>query len=258
MKVSEFDSEKKYPRICAHRGFNTVAPENSMPAFGAAFALGADELEFDIWSTLDGVLVSCHDASLTRVSDGEGKVYEKTYEELLKLDFGIKHGEKFKGLKIPTFEEILQKFACQIIMNIHVKIWDAQFDNLMIEEIVSLIRKYGAEKHVYFMTHNDNAIKQLQSYAPDIKVCVGFDGNKEDPMSIVDRAISLNAYKFQLFKPYFNKETVKKAHEHGILCNVFYADDPNEAREYLEMGIETILTNDYLTIYNAVKDDYLK
>ena len=40
------EGDMKYPRVCAHRGFNTVAPENSMPAFGAAVALGAEEIEF--------------------------------------------------------------------------------------------------------------------------------------------------------------------------------------------------------------------
>lgn len=32
--VVPFDDVMKYPRLCAHRGFNTIAPENSMPAFG--------------------------------------------------------------------------------------------------------------------------------------------------------------------------------------------------------------------------------
>lgn len=252
-----FDDVMKYPRLCAHRGFNTIAPENSMPAFGAAVALGSEEIEFDIWSTKDGVLVSCHDSTLDRVSNGTGKIYEHTYEELLKLDFGIKCGEKFKGLKIPTFEEILKKFAGHVIMNIHVKIWDSEFENDFMEEIVALIRKYDCEKHVYFMTTSDKIIKKVMKYAPDIKCCVGWDGNK-DPMSIVDRAIKLGAYKVQLFKPYFNQESIDKAHAHGILCNVFYADDPEEAHKYFEMGIDTILTNDYLTIYNAVKDDFMK
>ena len=43
------------------------------------------------------------------------------------------------------------------------------------------------------------------------------------------------------------------AHKNGIRCNVFYADDPEEAKEYIEMGIDTILTNDYLAIKNALK-----
>ena len=254
--VVQFEDVMKYPRLCAHRGFNTVAPENSMAAFGAAVALGAEEIEFDIWSTSDGVLVSCHDSTLERVSDGCGKIYEYTYAELCELDFGIKHGEKFKGMRIPTFEEILQKFAGRVIMNIHVKIWDCNFENDMMEQIVALIRQYDCEKHIYFMTSNDRMIKKVMEYAPDLRVCVGWNGNK-DPMSIVDRAIELGAYKVQLFKPYFNQESVDKAHAHGILCNVFWADDPDEAQKYFEMGIDTVLTNDYLKIYNAVKDKYL-
>ena len=63
-----------YPRICAHRGFSVVAPENSMPAFGAAIALGAEEIEFDLWPTVDGEIVSIHDRSLDRVSNGTGLV----------------------------------------------------------------------------------------------------------------------------------------------------------------------------------------
>ena len=252
--VVPFDSVMGYPRLCAHRGFSTVAPENSLPALGAAVALGAEEIEFDIWSTSDGVLVSSHDSTLERVSTGTGRIYEHTYAELLELDFGVKHGERFAGLKIPTFEEILKKFAGRVIMNIHVKIWDIDAEEPMIEEIVALVRKYDCARHVYFMTTNDKIIRRVMEYAPDIPVCVGWDGNKDDPLSMAKRAIELGAYKIQLFKPYFNAETVKLAHEHGILCNVFWADDPKEAREYLEMGIDTILTNDYLTVYNAVSD----
>ena len=50
---------------------------------------------------------------------------------------------------------------------------------------------------------------------------------------------------------------IDKAHEHGIRCNVFWADTPDEARRYFEMGIDTVLTNDYLTVYNAVSEDFL-
>ena len=250
--VVPFDEVMTYPRLCAHRGFSTVAPENTMPAFGAAVALGAEEIEFDLWSTTDGVLVSCHDDTLDRVSNGTGKIYEHTYDELKALDFGIKDAEKFKGLKITAFEEILQKFAGRVIMNIHVKIWDYNLPCDMLPEIVALIRKYDCERHVYFMTSSDKAIKKAMEYAPDIKCCVGWDGNKE-PLSMVTRAIELGAYKIQLFKPYFNEETVRMAHDNGILCNVFWSDDPEEAIRYLDMGIDTVLTNDYLNIKNATE-----
>jgi hypothetical protein len=35
---------------------------------------------------------------------------------------------------------------------------------------------------------------------------------------------------------------------------VFYTDEPKQAIEYIEMGIDTILTNDYLSVSNAVKE----
>ena len=50
---------------------------------------------------------------------------------------------------------------------------------------------------------------------------------------------------------------IDKAHANGIICNVFYADDPGEALEYLEMGVDTILTNDYKRISDVVAE-YVK
>ena len=70
----------------------------------------------------------------------------------------------------------------------------------------------------------------------------------------MDRAIALGAQKVQLFKPWFNREMIEKAHAHGIICNVFWSDDPAEAREFLNMGIDTILTNDYLLVSQILKD----
>lgn len=241
-----------YPRLCAHRGFNTVAPENSMPAFGAAVALGASEIEFDLWETKDGEIVSMHDASLDRVSDGTGCVWDLTLDQIRKADFGIKTGEKYKGLRIVLFEDILKKYACQTIMNVHIKSRDnvTPLPEETLKKIISLIRTYDAEKHVYFMTGNREVQKQLKALAPDISRCMGAG---DRPYEIVNEAIELKCSKVQLFKPYFNQEMIDLAHAHGIKCNVFYADDPEEARRYLEMGVDCILTNDYLSIQNATQ-----
>ena len=112
------DTLMPYPRICAHRGFNSVAPENSMPAFGAAVAMGAEEIEFDLWETADGEIVSIHDPVLDRVSNGSGKIWEYTLDELREFDFGIKYGEAFSGMRIATFEDILKKFKVYSCKNV--------------------------------------------------------------------------------------------------------------------------------------------
>lgn len=235
-------------RLCAHRGFSKVLPENSLAAFGAAVGMGASEIEFDIWWTADGELVSIHDKTLDRVSDGTGRVYEKSYSELLKLDFGSKKGEHFKGLKIIRFEDILQHFSCHTIMNIHLKSIDGKpWDEKLLKKLLELIDAYDCRKYVYFMSNNGALQEQLAALAPDIPRCMG---NKvgED---IVERAVKHRCQMVQLFKPYFDQSTIDRAHAAGMRCNVFYADDPEEALKYLEMGVDTILTNDYQIISDA-------
>lgn len=259
------DSLMPYPRVCAHRGFNTVAPENSMPAFGAAVALGAEEIEFDLWYTKDGEIVSIHDSNLDRVSDGSGYVYDYTYEELTKFDFGSKFGEKFSGLKILKFEEILKKFSCHVIMNVHIKTLsdDCDYSEELLQKMIDLIDKYDCRKYVYFMISNDKLIEMSKRLAPDIAVCVGEKSKTildNLPTDIVDRAIRLGCEKVQFFhsgyfgRDQFTKADFDKAHANGIICNVFYADTPENAVRYLKMGADTILTNDYNLISQAVEE----
>lgn len=248
------DEKMPYPRVCAHRGFNTIAPENSMPAFGAAIALGAPEIEFDLWYTADGEIVSIHDSRLERVSDGEGKVFEHTYAELLQYDFGFKTAPEFAGLRILKFEEILKKFACHVVMNIHVKNRNREpYDPAHLKKIIALIDEYDCRKYVYFMSGCDELLAMMRELAPDITRCCGGGRTPEQRWSIVERAIRYDCKKVQFFEEYFNQDMIDKAHAHQISCNYFYADDPEQARRLVAMGIDTLLTNDYQRISEAIK-----
>ncbi len=248
-----FDSVKPYPRVCAHRGFNTVSPENTMPAYGAAVAMDADEIEFDLWPTKDGEIVSCHDPNLDRVSNGTGNVFDYTYDELLRYDFGIKYTERFEGLKIVKFEEILQKFGGRTILNIHIKpFFDRPYPRDIMEKIIALIRQYDCEKYVYLMIEIDADIKQFKEYAPDIAVCIGHDFKRN--WAIVDRAIELGVERLQFYKPYYNQEMLDKAHAHGIICNICWSNTREETEEFIKMGMDVILTDEFKRVQNWVKE----
>ena len=189
------DLKTPYPRVCAHQGFNTIAPSNSMPAFGAAVAMGAEEIEFDLWPTADGEIISCHDMTLERISTGTGTITDRTLKELEEFDFGVKFSDKFKEMRALRFEEILKKFSCQTIMNIHVKPLSRTeaYPEEIMKKIVGLIRAYDCEKYVYFMLETDAQIKQFKEYAPDIAVCASH--MRERPWEVVDRAIELGCEK---------------------------------------------------------------
>lgn len=61
-------------RFCTHRGVSALMPENTLPAFAAAIALGADKIEPDVCLTRDQQLIVSHDGTLERISNGQGSL----------------------------------------------------------------------------------------------------------------------------------------------------------------------------------------
>ncbi len=246
--------DRPRPMLCAHRGWSAALPENSLPSLASAVALGAEEIEFDLWWTKDGEIVSIHDPTLDRVSNGKGWVYDHTMEELADVDFGAKAGERLRGLHIVRFEDILRKLACHTLMNIHVKDAGGAWNEATAKKLVRLIEDYDAQDHVYFMTACGPLQDQLARLAPGIPRCMGYGGGRGARPDIVDRAIEHKCQMVQLFKPYFDQSTFDRAREAGLKINIFWSDDPEEARRFLDMGGDTVLTNDYLAMANALRE----
>src|ERR687886_814872 len=90
--VREVEVSKSRLRILGHRGARLAAPENTLPAFRAALAEGADGVELDVRQTADHVLVCLHDAGLGRTTDGRGPVRERTLAEVKALDAAASFG----------------------------------------------------------------------------------------------------------------------------------------------------------------------
>ena len=110
--------------LVAHRGASAYAPEHTLAAYALAIEQGADFVEQDLAVTKDGVLICLHDASLerttnvevmfpTRVSTQtiEGKTRKAwlandfTLAEIKTLDAGSWFDPRFKGERVPTFDE---------------------------------------------------------------------------------------------------------------------------------------------------------
>ena len=92
-----------YPRLVAHRGGGTLAPENTLAALRHGASLGFRGVEFDVMLTGDGTPVLIHDETLERTTTGKGKVSAKSYADIEKLDAGAWFGERFRGERVPTF-----------------------------------------------------------------------------------------------------------------------------------------------------------
>ena len=100
------------------------------------------------------------------------------------------------------------------------------------------------------MTGDDRVLEAALRVAPHITRCAGA-GN--DKWAIVERALKYDCKKVQFFTTFINQQMIDKAKANGIICNYFYCDDEEKVQSYLDMGIDTILTNDYNRISQKVK-----
>ena len=87
-----------YPRILAHRGGGTLAPENTLGAIRLGATMGFQGVEFDVMLAGDGTPVLMHDETLDRTTSGRGHVAQVSHAQMEGLDAG-------EGERIPSFEE---------------------------------------------------------------------------------------------------------------------------------------------------------
>lgn len=77
------------PRVLAHRGLVPTdvdgIAENTLAAFSAAHAVGAEYVESDCHLTADGVVVLFHDDNLSRVTGDPRKVAQVRHAELARI-----------------------------------------------------------------------------------------------------------------------------------------------------------------------------
>lgn len=137
---------KNVGEIVAHRGASIAFPENTLEAYRGSIDAGAHIFEIDLRTTKDGELVSLHDNTLDRTTNGKGPVGDKTLQELRALDAGSWHNKKFAGSKIPTFREILEAAGTSSGVLIDLKSEDPAYR----EQIVSEIKRHGDPRSILF------------------------------------------------------------------------------------------------------------
>jgi len=236
----------KYPRICAHRGLSHACPENTIPAFLGAIAVGADEIEFDLRVTKDGHIVLCHDASIDRTTTGNGNVSDLTFKQIREADAGIYLNKEWEGIKIPTIEEVFHHCAGLIVMNIHI--YDPGTEGFVVKEISRLSNRYNSDKFIY-LAGDKKVLESSLKYAPHLeRACLESQQTEE---------ILYYTEKYQCQRLQFARNVTDKMIEHakklGVVCNLFYTDDEKEAIDFTNRGIDTILTNKAIKIIKALK-----
>lgn len=181
--------------VIAHRGYSSVAPENTIPAFIAAAENGFNTVECDISWTKDSVPVILHDSSINRTARTEKgkklfwprKCSNLTYDQLLKYDFGVWKGEEFKGTKIPSFNELLD-CSKEYGLNLYIELKKTSgFDEEKAKLLVDAVKEAGLEDKVTWISFEEDYLQTISDLMPDCRLgYLSDDKLTEDTIAILE------------------------------------------------------------------------
>lgn len=222
------------PLVLGHRGARQVALENTVEAFVAAAALGADGVELDVHRTADGGLVVHHDAD----ARGLGILAQRTAADIRAV-----------RPEIPTLEEALE--ACLgMLVNIEVKNLpgDADYDATegVAAAVVELLRRREGRDEVIVSSFNLESVDRVR--ALDRSIATGFlTLVGMDPIDGVEVA---HAHGHRAVHPDVRSlrgqaagATVAGAHAHGMAVNVWTVNDEDEMRRLAAAGVDALVTD---------------
>lgn len=245
--------------IIAHRGANEYAPEHTLVAYRMAAEMGADYIEIDLRMTKDGRLIAFHDYTVDRTTNGSGFVRDHTLKQLKELDAGSwfneqfpeKANDKFKGLTIPTLEEIFDEFGNEVNYYIETKKPDPNLS--MEKKLLSLLEEYDLlkDKHlsngkIIIQSFNKDSLKAIHDMNPDIPL-IQMRKFKQDA-SISKKEIEGTkkyAVGLGLNVGSLNDDYIKKVKDAGLLLHTYTVNEPKDIQALRSKGVTGVFT-DYL------------
>ena len=169
----------KDPILLAHRGLVQHAPENTLPSFAAAIALGLS-IELDVYQTRDGHLVVIHDKTVDRTTNGTGEVNEMTLAEIRKLDAGSWFDPRFTGEKVPTLEEVFklirERQRTPVTIALNMKIISPGIE----ENIVRLVEKYELFDQLFAFGQSSDSSRRFKQANSKLRTTVYLNDSQAD------------------------------------------------------------------------------
>ena len=252
------------PLVIGHRGYSAFAPENTLPSFKLAMAAGADLVELDYHHSKDGIPVVIHDAELDRTTDAvkkwgqtKIKVGTKTVAEIQSLDAGGWFDAKFAGTKIPTLVEALDFIQKGGVTLIERKAGDAATG-------VKLLREKGLINQVVVQSFDWDYVRDFHQQAPEQALgALGPAGSHPDGKKLSTEEKALSAAWLDAVEKTgarlvvwsvksVAKESIQLAHRRGFKVWVYTIDDPAQAVQLLDSGVDAIISNNPSLIWKAL------
>jgi glycerophosphoryl diester phosphodiesterase len=251
--------------LIAHRGASAYAPEHTVAAYRLAIAQDADYVEQDLAVTRDGVLICLHDDSLERTTDVEelfpGRAtvdpvtgrrqwlaVDFTLAEIKQLDAGGWFDAKFRGERVPTWEEAVALVGTQAGLYPELKtpaLYQSRgidMTRLFVESLQRLGLTSRAAGSIIVQSFDDGPLRELAKQMPTLPrtfLIEGRDGprwlTKDGLTQVATFATGIGPSKVLLDG---RPEIVRMAHEAGLTVTPYTFTTRGPATRFGEVGAE--------------------
>ena len=231
-----------YPRILAHRGGGSLAPENTLAAVRLGQSLGYRAHEFDVKLSKDNVAMLLHDATLERTTTGKGRAADFLWEALRALDAGGWHSAAFRGEPLASFEDTAKLLRSKGTMaNVEIKPTPG-LERETGTRVAQLARELwkGADVPPLLSSFSFEALMAARAAAPELPRGWLVDEPGEADWGLL---ADLEAASLHTSHENFAPERIAGVQAKGYRVMIYTINDAGLGQRYLDAGVDGIFTD---------------
>jgi glycerophosphoryl diester phosphodiesterase len=226
------------PRVVAHRGYSSAAPENTLAAMAAG--TGADLVEIDVDLSGDGVPFVLHDATLDRTTDGTGALRDRDAAYVDALDAGSWFSPAFAGQRVPRLTAALALAAAHG-SRLLLEVKRPQSRTAM-ARVVREIREAGMLGRTVLQSFDEDTLRHARAVAPELRLAALRRTLDADPVAVA-RDLDVVAYNPDWDALREAPQAVDALHAAGVAVIPWTVDDPAQWAAMRGAGVDGIITN---------------
>ncbi|AMM20786.1 hypothetical protein AX769_12340 [Frondihabitans sp. PAMC 28766] len=235
------------PRVIAHRGLATQAPENTLLAFVQAISLGVTHLETDVHASRDGVAIISHDPDFGRLSGDSTPIASRTRDELRHVHLGRADTPASERQDVATLADALDAFP-DAFFNIDLKA------EAVVEPAVRAITAAKAVERVLVTSFDDNRRRRAVAALPGVATSPGSRGVLTAALAgrlhlpPLSRRVLHEVDALQIPETFrgvkiLTPALISQAHEAGVEVHVWTVNAPADMERLLGLGVDGLITD---------------